>query len=165
MPRRTVLDALRREYVGNGINLSKYANFDSTLLDDSVVSALPTSTNLGHDPHAFVLDQGTTAAGKALVKFEKREKEKMKKERRRRADERRLKRLKEEQQREERQYQDIALKALGGMGVKAVYWPMESEAKSTLASAEHILNHDDVKWTNEKFIFMFVGEKILQSLK
>ena len=142
MPRRTILDGVRREFTVHAFNPAddflynddfSYddANGVATAMEEMSISAVgdtAAALSLPLDPHAFPLEQDTTA-GKAHKKQEDRD-------------------------RKAAHRQRIKDKRDNNVG-RAVYWAPELEMASTVESAKHILEHQG--WTGKAYVCIFVG--------
>ncbi len=157
MPRRTILDGVRREFTVHAFDpaddflynddfsyddANDDANGVATAMEELSISAIgetAAALSLPPDPHAFPLEQDATA-GKARKKQEDRDRKAVKKQKDRDRAAAHPKRM-----------QDKRDNNVG----RAVYWAPELEMASTVESAKHILKHQG--WTGKAYVCIFVG--------
>ena len=150
MPRRTILDGVRREFTVHAFDptddfsynddfsydaanddANDDANGVATAMEELSISAVgetAAALSLPPDPHAFPLEQDTTA-GKAHKKREARDRKAATK-------------------------QKMKDKRDNNVG-RAVYWAPILEMASTVESAKHILEKQG--WTGKAYVCIFVG--------
>jgi len=157
MPRRTILDGARREFNVHAFNpaddflynddfsydaANDAANGVATAMEELSISAVgdtAAALSLPLDPHAFPLEQDTTA-GKALQKQEGRARAAATKQKNR--DRAAAHRQKMKDKRDSNKNH-------------AVYWAPILEMASTVESAKHILENQG--WTGKAYVCIFVG--------